>query len=344
MTGESQSALVALDVFGGDAGPDVVLAGALQACAAQGALRIDPARLLLVGDQALVDAGLEKLGGDPGFGRMHATETIGMEEKPAVALRAKRDSTISVGTKAVRAGEAGAFVSMGNTGAVVGAGTLMLGTLPGVRRPAIAVTQELVGRPVTILDMGANVSPKASDLLAYGVMGSVLQSHVLDVVTPRIGLLNIGEEPSKGTEVLQEAHALLAKSPLTFVGNVESGDLFGGEVDVVVADGFTGNVCLKLMEGMAGFMLKLVMGELEAQRVGWGDELLGNLRRRVDYSEYGGALLLGVNGVVVIGHGRSDSNAVANALGLATRALDREVNRDIVAGMEEVSGGEEPAP
>lgn len=335
MTGESQSAVVALDVFGGDAGHAVVLGGALRACDPEGSLRLDPSRILLVGDEKLIDASLAELGGDPGFGRLHASETIGMEEKPAAALRAKRDSTIVVGTKAVRSGEAGAFVSMGNTGAVVGAGTLSLGTLPGVRRPAIAVTQELVGRPITILDVGANVSPKASDLLAYAVMGSVLQSHVLDVQNPRIGLLNIGEEPSKGTELLQEAFGLLEASPLTFAGNIESGDIFGGEVDVVVADGFTGNICLKLMEGMAGFMIQLVMAELESHRVGWGAEALSKLRRRVDYSEYGGALLLGVEGVVVIGHGRSDENAVSNALGLATRALDRGVNRDIVAGMQE---------
>lgn len=337
MNGESQSKIVALDVFGGDKGPDVILGGALKASDPKGEHAIAPARILLVGDEVRIAEGLESLGGNPGFTILHATEVIGMEEKPAAALRAKRNSTIVVGTGAVRAGAAGAFVSMGNTGAVVGAGTLMLRTLDGVRRPAIAVTLELSGKPLTILDMGANIAPTAEDLVAYGVMGSVLQSHVLDIAKPRVGLLNIGEEPSKGTELLKETHGMMAAAPIEFVGNVEGGDLFSGGVDVVVTDGFTGNICLKLMEGMAGFMLGMFSKALNPARDSKEGQAIGALQRKVDYSEYGGALLLGVKGTVVIGHGRSDENAVSNALGLATRALDREVNRDIVAGMAAVA-------
>lgn len=333
MTGESQSKVVVLDVFGGDKGPDVILGGALKACDPKGKHAIDPARILLVGDEVRIAEGLESLGGNPGFSILHASEVIGMEEKPAPALRAKRNSTIVVGTGAVRTGAAGAFVSMGNTGAVVGAGTLMLRTLEGVRRPAIAVTLELSGQPLTILDMGANIAATSEDLVAYGVMGSVLQSHVLDIAKPRIGLLNIGEEPSKGTELIKETHALMDLAPIEFIGNVEGGDLFTGRVDVVVTDGFTGNICLKLMEGMAGFMLGMFSKALTPDSGSKEAQAIGTLQRKLDYSEYGGALLLGVKGTVVIGHGRSDENAVSNALGLATRALDRRVNRDIVAGM-----------
>ncbi|MFT7676730.1 MAG: glycerol-3-phosphate acyltransferase PlsX [Planctomycetota bacterium] len=337
MTGESQSKVVVLDVFGGDQGPDVILGGALKACDPKGKHAIDPARILLVGDEKRIAEGLQSLGGNPGFGILHASQVIGMDEKPAAALRSKRDSTIVVGTQAVRSGAAGAFVSMGSTGAVVGAGTLMLRTLEGVRRPAIAVTLELTGKPLTILDMGANIAATPEDLVAYGVMGSVLQSHVLDVPTPRVGLLNIGEEPGKGTDLLKETYGMMGSAPLEFTGNIEGADLFNGSVDVVVTDGFTGNICLKLMEGMAGFMLGMFSKALAPERGSKEAQALGAVHRKVDYSEYGGALLLGVKGTVVIGHGRSDENAVSNALGLATRALDREVNRDIVAGMAAVA-------
>ena len=256
-----------------------------------------------------------------------------MHEKPGTALRAKPNSSINVATGAVKRGLAGAHVSMGNTGAVVGAATVGLKTLEGVRRPGIAVTIELTGTPLTFLDMGANVVPKPEHLLQYGFMGSVLTRDVLKSENPRVGLLNIGEEESKGTDLLRDAHGLLAASDLNFVGNVESGDLFDGGLEVVVTDGFTGNVVLKLMEGMAGFMIKLVMGELKKHGATWGEGALANVMKQIDYSEYGGALLLGVNGIVVIGHGRSDARAVANALDLAGRALDADVNAHIVAGL-----------
>ena len=325
---------ITLDVMGGDHAPDVILAGALRACDPARGGKLDPVRILLVGDPGLIDERLAALGGDPGFGRLPASEVIGMDEKPAAALRAKKDSTISVGTKAIRKGAAGAFVSMGNTGAVVGAATLMLGTLEGVRRPGIAVTLEVTGHPVTLVDMGANIAPKAIDLYTYGMMGSILQRDCMDVPEPRVGLLNIGEEASKGTDLLRDALGMLEASPLRFLGNVEGGDIFHGGADVIVTDGFTGNVALKLMEGLAAFMLGKVHGELTAHKADWAKAALGNLAKTCDYSHYGGALLLGVQGVVVIGHGRSDDTAVANALALAARALDAGVNADIVRGLE----------
>ncbi|MEE2941391.1 MAG: phosphate acyltransferase PlsX [Planctomycetota bacterium] len=323
---------IALDVMGGDDAPACNLDGALAAVEAG----LEPGRLLLVGDRVAIEAGLEERGGNPGFDLLHAHEVIGMEEKPGVALRSKPRSSIALATGAVKQGAAGAHVSMGNTGAVVGAATVGLKTLPGVRRPGIAVTIEFTGRPVTVLDMGANVAPKPEHLLQYGHMGTIYSRDLLGCDAPRVGLLNIGEEESKGTDLLRDAHAQLRDSGLDFVGNVEGGDLFKGACDVVVTDGFTGNVVLKLMEGFAGFMLRMVHGELEKNGAAWGPQALTSLHKQVDYSEYGGALLLGVNGIVVIGHGRSDARAVANALDLARRAIDADVNAHIVAGLEPV--------
>lgn len=331
---------IALDVMGGDLAPDATLAGALALCSQDGPRRMDPRRVLLVGDERVIRARLDALGGasllgDGGFGIQHASEVVGMSESPATALRAKPDSSISVCVGAVKRQLAGAVVSMGNTGAVVGACTLGLGTLEGVRRPAIAVTLSLTGRPVTLLDMGANAAAKPQDLVQFAEMGAVYARGALGVEAPRVGLLNIGSEPSKGTDLLKEAHQLLAAQAarLNFVGNVEGNDIFHSAADVVVTDGFTGNVVLKLLEGFSGFMLSLLLKELKAHKVEWTQDALGKVRRQIDYAEYGGALLLGVNGIVVKGHGRSDANAVANAVHVAARALDANVNQHIVSGL-----------
>ena len=324
---------IVIDVMGGDHAPDVVLDGVALVCDPQGELYVDPSRLILVGDEALTGKGLASRNCPSNLTLQHATEVIGMDEKPGVALRAKPGASIPVGIGCVRGGEAGAFISMGNTGAVVGAATLGLGTLEGIRRPGIAITTHMTGRPVTILDMGANVVPKPAHLLHYGLMGSTLASDVDGIENPRVGLLNIGEEASKGTDLLRAAHQLLSESHLNFVGNVEAGEIFGKDVDVVVTDGFTGNVFLKPLEGLSSFMLTQVTQQLDAHQAGWGEEALADLRHHVDYSEYGGALLLGVNGVVIIGHGRSDARAVANAIRQAARALDVDVNAHIVRAL-----------
>ncbi len=327
---------IALDVMGGDDAPGINLRGALRACSPEHPTPLDPARLLLVGDEARIRADLEELGGNPGFAVQHAPQVIGMGESPATALRAKPDASIPVCMGALKRGAVGAVVGMGNTGAMVGAATLGLGTLEGIRRPGIAVTIDLTGSPLTLIDMGANIAPKPEHLLQYGWMGSVWARTVLGQNEPRIGLLNIGEEPSKGPELLKAAHELLQKSPMRFVGNVEGGDLFDNACDVVVCDGFTGNVVLKLMEGLAGFLFGLFSKDLRANQAQWGTEALQKLRKRIDYAEYGGALLLGVDGIVVIGHGRSDDAAVANAISVAARSLDADVNRHIVEGLAAV--------
>lgn len=325
---------IALDVMGGDDAPDAILRGALAACDPAGRWKMPHARILLVGDEAVVRARLAALGGDPGFAILHASQVVGMGESPAVALRGKPDSSIAKMIGATKMGAAGAAVSMGNTGAVVGAATLGLGTLPGVLRPGIAVTLKLTGKPLTLMDMGALLEPKAESLMQFGVMGSVWSKDLLGVAEPRVGLLNVGEEEGKGTDVLKSAWKLLKDAPVRFAGNVEGHDLFVDKVDVVVTDGFTGNVVLKLLEEFAGFMLKLTLGELGQNGVKVSPTAVAGIKKHIDYSEYGGALLLGVNGIVIIGHGRSDETAVANALALGARALDANVNAHIVAGLE----------
>jgi glycerol-3-phosphate acyltransferase PlsX len=325
--------LIALDVMGGDHAPEAILKGALAACSPMGTLRIAPERILLVGDRPRIERMLEEAGGNPGFELAHASQVIEMGDAPATALRAKPDNSISISIGAVKQGRAGAAVSMGNTGAMVGAATLGLGTLQGVRRPGIAVTLALTGKPVTFLDMGANVAPKADHLVQYGAMGTIYMRDCLGLRSPRVGLLNVGEEKGKGTDLHKEAYDLLERAELDFVGNVEGNDLFRGRCDLVVCDGFTGNVVLKLLEQFSAFLLGMVLEELKQHQADWGTSALGKVGRAIDYSTYGGALLLGVNGVVVIGHGRSDETAVANAVALACRALDAHVNEHIEQGM-----------
>ena len=328
---------VALDVMGGDRAPRALVEGALLACSERASRPVDRERIVLVGRRPVIEATLAELGGDPGFEIVHAEDVIEMHESPATALRSKRDSSIGACVRLVREGQAGAVVGMGNTGAAVGASTLGLGTLPGVRRPGIAVTFRLTGRPLTVIDMGANLTPKPEHLLQYGLMGAAYMRGCLEVERPRVGLLNVGEEDSKGTDELRAAHALLKASALDFVGNVEGNDLFADKVDLVVTDGFTGNVVLKLLEQFAGFLMGLVHSEMTRAGQEIPREVAVSLKRHIDYSEYGGALLLGVGGSVVIGHGRSDANAVASALYQAALAMDSGVNAGIVRGIEEAA-------
>ncbi len=328
---------IALDVMGGDHAPEAILRGALSACSARGSLRIAPERLLLVGDGDRILSFLLENGGNPGCGIRHASQVIEMGDAPAAALRSKPDSSIAGCVASITEGKADALISMGNTGACVAASTLGLGTLAGVRRPGIAVTLQLAGEPVTLLDMGANIAPKPVHLYQYGEMGTIYMRDCLGVKDPRVGLLNVGEEKGKGTDLLKEAFPMFEAAHFPFVGNVEGSDIFRGVCDVVVTDGFTGNVILKLLEHFAGFMLGLVMKQLREHGAKWGEEALAHVRKSIDYSTYGGALLLGVKGIVVIGHGRSDETAVANAIGLACRAVDANVNRHIEQGLAAAS-------
>jgi glycerol-3-phosphate acyltransferase PlsX len=305
---------VAVDAMGGDRGPDEVVAGAL-AAAADGVVPV------LVGPRTLDPHGLELI---------EAPEVIGMDEKPADAVRAKPSSSLVVACRAVGEGTADAVVSAGNTGAMLAASLLELRRIPGVRRPAIAVTIPSRRKPTVLLDSGANADARPEDLLQFAHMGAVFAEEILGVREPMIRLLSIGEEPEKGSRLTLEAHELLAASGLNFGGNTEGRDLLEGAADVVVADGFTGNVALKLLEGTIKGVLDAFREEITATPTGRLGGLLirpaaRRLRRRLDPDTYGGAYLLGLRGLAVIAHGNSSRRAITNAIRLAARGVEHGV-------------------
>jgi phosphate acyltransferase len=305
---------IAVDAMGGDRAPVEIVAGAL-AAAADG---IEP---VLVGPPGLDTQGLELI---------EAPHAIGMHEKPADAVRAKPDSSLVVAHRAVADGRAQAVVSAGNTGAMLGAGLLHLRRLPGVQRPAIAVPIPTERGPSVLLDAGANADARPEHLLQFGHMGALFAADVLGLERPNVRLLSIGEEPEEGNALTLEAHALLAGSDLRFDGNAESRDLLAGAADVVVCDGFTGNVALKLLEGTIRTLLEALRDEIAATPRGRLGGLLirpaaRRLRTRLDPDTYGGAYLLGLRGLSVIAHGNSSRDAIANAIRLAARGVERDV-------------------
>jgi phosphate acyltransferase len=305
---------VAVDAMGGDRGPDEVVAGAL-AAAADGIVPV------LVGPKSLDPRGLDLI---------EAPDVIAMDEKPAEAVRAKPSSSLVVACRAVGDGRADAVVSAGNTGAMLAASLLELRRIPGVRRPAIAVTIPSRRKPTVLLDSGANADARPEDLLQFAHMGAVFAQEILGVADPVIRLLSIGEEPEKGNQLTLEAHELLAASELNFAGNTEGRDLLDGAADVVVADGFTGNVALKLLEGTIKGVLDAFREEITATATGKLGGLLirpaaRRLRRRLDPDTYGGAYLLGLRGLAVIAHGNSSRRAVTNAIRLAARGVEHGV-------------------
>lgn len=311
---------IALDAMGSDRHPAVEVEGAVQA------LRelADDFTLVLVGDGDRIGAELARCGEAPGdrLEVVHAPERIEPREAPATAVRRKPGSSIVRGLLLHREGKADAFVSAGSTGAVMAASLLILRPLPGVDRPAVATALPTAAAPVVLIDAGANVDSKPAHLVQFARLGAVYAQHVLGRSDPRVGLLNIGEEPEKGNELAVEAHRLLRQSGLNFVGNIEGRDIIGGGADVVVSDGFVGNVLLKFYESVAGFVSRLLVREL-------GDSparaRLDPLIRLLDYTEYGGAPLLGVNGVSIICHGNSPPRAIRNAIGAACQAVRAEL-------------------
>ncbi len=321
---------IAVDATGGDRGSHVIVAGAVQAAKELSGA----AEVVLFGDEQIIQSELSKLdaGGLP-IRVTHAPEIIGMHEG-AVAFRRKRNSSIAVATRMQKEGNADAFVSAGNTGVVVAAALLGLGRIAGVDRPAIAtvVPNEFGG--CVMLDVGANSECKPMNLVQFGIMGSIYARNFLDRKEPRVGLLNIGEEETKGNDLALEAHKLLSKSPLKFIGNVEGRDVFKGRADVVVCDGFTGNILLKVMESVVHLLTSSIREEVNAAFRNKVRALLmkpafKRLERMLDYAEYGGAPLLGVNGVCIICHGSSSAKAVKNAVKAAVRFVDTRVN-DII--------------
>jgi glycerol-3-phosphate acyltransferase PlsX len=310
---------IALDAMGGDRAPGEILAGAKLAAS-------DGVDLVLVGDRSLLEPELERLEAELPI--VNATEAIGMGEDPARALREKPDASISVAARLVRDRSAGAFVSAGSTGAAMAAAVITVGRAQGVLRPALASVIPTPETPTLILDCGANTEVKAEHLIQFGVMGSVAAEVFFGMVTPRVGLLNIGEEPGKGRALEKEAFRRMTDAPFNFIGNVEGRDLGGGKADVIVTDGFVGNVALKTTEGIAQMVSRLVVEATSSLPADLRERLLdafSPVGSRLDYENTGGAHLLGVNGVVVIAHGSSGRVAVANALRMARDGLERDL-------------------
>jgi glycerol-3-phosphate acyltransferase PlsX len=307
-------AIVAVDALGGDRGPSDIVAGALAA-------RADGVEPVLFGPAGLDTLGLEL---------REASDAIGMHEKPAEAVRAKPDSSLVRAVRAVADGEADVVVSAGNTGATLAAGLLELKRLPGVVRPAIAVPIPAQRGPSVLLDAGANADARPDHLLQFATMGAVFAEEILGIPDPEVRLLSIGEEPEKGNQLTLEAHELLAASDLNFAGNTEGRDILRGAADVVVTDGFTGNVVLKLLEGTILTLLGALRAEITATPRGKLGGLLirpasRRLRHRLDPDTYGGAYLLGLRGLAVIAHGNSSQAAIASAIRLAARGVEHDV-------------------
>jgi glycerol-3-phosphate acyltransferase PlsX len=305
---------VAVDALGGDKAPDEVVLGALDAAA-------DGIEVTLFGPAGLDTHGLPLV---------VTTEVIEMSEKPADAVRAKPDSSLVAAVRAVADGNADAVLSAGNTGAMLAAGLLHLRRLPGVMRPAIAVPIPARDGPSVLLDAGANADARAEHLLQFAHMGAIFSQELLEVRNPEVRLLSIGEEPEKGNSLTLDAHALLRESKLNFGGNAESRDLLRGAADVVVTDGFTGNIALKLLEGTIIELLDALRTEIMSTTGGKLGGLLirpaaRRLRTRFDPDTYGGAYLLGLRGLAVIAHGNSGRRAVANAIRLAARGVEHNV-------------------
>jgi glycerol-3-phosphate acyltransferase PlsX len=330
---------IVLDVDGGDHGPRANLEGALLAVQ-QGQLTRE--QVILVGNGQALEAEFARLGADAaGFEVVDAPDSLDAHDSPVEAMRKKPRNSIALGIGLLKEGRAQAFVSAGSTGLVVASATVMLRCLEGVRRPGIAVTIRGEKGPFTLIDVGANPQPKAVHLLHYAIMGAAYARDSLGIPEPRVGLMNIGSEDQKGHPLVREARDLLrsASANFRFVGNVEGVDVFAGACDVIVSDGFTGNVLLKVSEGCAEYLLRALGHSMLEEHV--PDDLrariLKRLARDVDYSEYGGALLLGVEGIVTICHGRSTGRAIANALGVAARAVGARVNDHIIAAARSVA-------
>jgi phosphate acyltransferase len=319
---------IAVDAMGGDRGPEAVVDGAL-------ATRADGIEPVVFGSAELDTGGLE---------HVSTTQVVGMDEKPADAFRLKADSSLVRAVKAVADGDADAVVSPGNTGAILATGLVLIRRVAGVSRPAIAVPIPARKGPSVLVDAGANADCRAEHLLQFATMGAVFAEEILGIAKPHVRLLSIGEEPEKGNRLALDAHELLAASDLDFRGNTEGRDLLEGAADVVVTDGFTGNVALKAVEGTIRTLLDSLREEISATTVGTIGGLLirpaaRRLRRRLDPDTYGGAYLLGLRGLVVIAHGNSSSTAIANAIRLAARGADHDVVGRVASRLSQPLGG-----
>ena len=325
---------IVLDAMGSDSAPKVEVEGAVQAVEEFGY------ELILVGEEKIITEELAKYKYQSDkISILHAPERIEMNEPAALSVRRKRHSSIVMGVEILKKNDADAFVSAGNTGAVVCAATLSLRLLPGIERPGIAVViPTLIGTSM-ILDVGANIDPKPIHMLQYGIMADAYSKYILHKPSPKVGLLNVGEEENKGTDFIKEAHTLLSESKLNFIGNVEGRDIYAGNADIVLCDGFVGNVILKVSESVVDTIVKLLKNEIRSSIIATlGAALASNafheLKKKMDYSEYGGAPLLGVDGRCIISHGSSSPKAIKNAIRVAAEYKEQDVNKHIIEELE----------
>ncbi|MGH3651076.1 MAG: phosphate acyltransferase PlsX [Acidimicrobiia bacterium] len=321
-------ARIALDAMGGDHAPSETVAGALDAAARD----VD---VVLVGSQQLLLAELGKH--ESSLPIIDAPDVIGMGDDPARALREKPHASITVCARLVAAGEAHGFVSAGSTGAAMAAAAIIVGRVKGVARPAIATIFPTPGSPTLLLDSGANPEVKADQLLQFGIMGSVAANALLGADLPRVGLLSIGEEKGKGRDLERAAYQLLEAGPVHFVGNIEGRDVATDKVDVIVTDGFTGNVFLKATEGTALLMISYVgeaLAMLPARLQAEAGPVLERVREKMNWETYGGAPLLGVKGAVLIAHGSSSRRAIANALVMAHESVDQDLPGRVASALQ----------
>jgi len=326
---------VAVDAMGGDKAPRSTVTGAVQAAKEYGV------GIILVGIEQSIQAELDSIHNIKSLPIeiRHASQVVDMLDSPSTVFRRKRDSSIRIANELVKSGEAVAVITAGNSGAAMATSMFVLGSLEGVERPAISVFMPTVKGACIILDAGANVDCKPSQLLQFAVMGEILAKYVLKYPNPRVGLLSIGEEETKGNELTKEAFKLLNESSFNFIGNVEGRDVMTGYADVIVCDGFIGNVVLKLSEAVGeaiGIILKENVGENLIRKLGYFmmRPAFRALKRKVDYAEYGGAPLLGVEGISIIGHGRSSGRAIKNAIRVAADFATGEVNKHIHEDIE----------
>jgi phosphate acyltransferase len=328
--------IIAVDAMGADRAPKPEIEGAILAA------RHYDVEVVLVGKEEAIQAELEQ----HRFWRrlpisiVNAREVIGMQEKAAQAVRSKRDSSMRVGLRMVRDGKAAGFITAGNTGAAMATAKMVLGAIPGVDRPALAaVFPTAQGTATILIDVGANVDSKPQNLQQFAIMGDMYYRTIFagrwpSAENPRVGVLSIGEEESKGNDLTREAYKLIKELPMNFVGNVEGRDLYNGRADVLVCDGFVGNVALKISEGMVEtvrFLLKQSLQATITSQVGalLSRKAFADFKKRLDYSEYGGAPLLGIKGVCIVSHGSSNANAIKNAIRVATEFANSELNHTI---------------
>ena len=326
---------IVVDAMGGDNAPESAVEGAVMAA------REYETEIILTGLSDKIHAVLDRLDPDHNLPILivHADEVVEMHDSPGKVLRSKRKSSMKIGLDLVKEGTASAFLSAGNTGAVLAYSTVILRPLSGVDRPAIAIQLPTLKGNAILLDAGANVDCKTSQLFQFGIMGHVFAEYILGKKNPRVGLLSIGEEAGKGNEVVKEAFQMLKASHINFIGNVEGKEVYRGNADVIVCDGFTGNVALKISESlseMIGTNLKRMFQSNWLSKLGYLllKPQLDEFKKKVDYSETGGAPLLGVNGVVIIAHGSSSAKAMKNAINRARELSEKNINAHIREGIE----------